>query len=57
MCERIENIQRVAFKCVSFGKVKPGAYSIAMRSPVSGMVFFLRRPLSHLYRVGCAETG
>jgi hypothetical protein len=57
MCERIENIQRVAFECVSLGKVKPCSDPIAVRSPVSGMVFFLCRPLLHPYRVGCAEPG
>jgi hypothetical protein len=57
VCEWIENIHRVAFERFRLGKVKPCADQIAVRSPVSGMVFFLRRPLSHPYRVGCAEPG
>jgi hypothetical protein len=57
MRERVENSQRVAFKCASLGKVEPCADPVAVRSPISGIGFFLSRPLSHPYRVGCAEPG
>ena len=57
MRERIENIQRVALKCVSFGICIPRIDLVPVGSPIGGKGFFLRRPLSHLYRVGCAEPG